>query len=233
MGDSNAPPAFRNPTSLTNWTQGFLYASLAVGLVSVYTGIADFLAYDDVWWERWLSWMHGLFNPLAFVQRMAWGIFAIVVFIGTSIVVLLWIHRANSNARALGATGMTFTPGWAVGWYFVPIAWWWKPYQAMRETWCASADPANWRRQRVPPILGWWWALWIVSFWVLVTASWAVPRGMEEARATRVESLFNIAIDVLDIPLALVFLAIVGRIHAMQMELWSRQRAEAVAAEST
>ena len=73
--------------------------------------------------------------------------------LSTGILVLTWIHRANHNARQLGADDMRFTPGWAVGWYFVPIAWFWKPYQAMKEIWLASANPSDWRGRPVSPLL--------------------------------------------------------------------------------
>ncbi len=220
---------FRDPARLTNWTQALLYASLAVPLVSMYMGVAELLAHDDSWWERSLGRLQDLFNPLGLFLEVMWRFGANLVAAGAAVAVLLWIHRANSNARALGATNMKFTPGWAVGWYFVPVAWFWKPYQAMREIWQASADPANWERQWAPPLLGWWWALWIVPFWILDAVSWAVTRGMEEAQAGRVESLFGVAINVLDIPLTLVFLAIVGRVHRMQMERWRSQDEEAAA----
>jgi len=60
----------------------------------------------------------------------------------TSILFLMWIYRANSNARQLGAQGMKFSPGWSVGFYFIPILWFWKPYQAMKEIWQASKAPS-------------------------------------------------------------------------------------------
>ena len=38
-----------------------------------------------------------------------------------------WIFNAACNARAFGAKGLQISPGWAVGWYFVPIMWLFKP----------------------------------------------------------------------------------------------------------
>ena len=60
--------------------------------------------------------------------------------------------------------------------------------------------------------------------------SYSVTRDLEEAGAERVEALYDIAIDGLDIALALVLLVIIRRIHQMQMGHWSRQRAEAAEA---
>jgi heme exporter protein D len=71
-----------------------------------------------------------------------------------------WIHRANANA-ALVSSGLEFTPGWAVGWFFVPLANLFKPYQVVTELYRASdpeADPDYWSIAPVPAFLPLWWA---------------------------------------------------------------------------
>ena len=98
----------------------------------------------------------------------------------TMVVFLLWMQRANKNVRALGAQGIRCTPGWAVGWWFVPIATLFKPYQAMREIYQASdpgAGPASWAG-RPAGLVGAWWAAWLgtgVSLVVLQDAAEAHP----------------------------------------------------------
>ena len=81
----------------------------------------------------------------------------------TAFLFCLWVVDAQRNVRDLGAEHLTFTPGWAVGWFFVPIANLWKPYQMMRELWQASARPDNWPAVDVPPLVGLWWGAWIGS----------------------------------------------------------------------
>src|SRR5258706_3196968 len=84
-------------------------------------------------------------------------------FILTGIVFLMWIHRANFNARALGAQGMHFTPAWSVGWYFIPFMNLWKPYQAMKEIWQARQNPQSWSTEDIAPIISNWWGLWLIT----------------------------------------------------------------------
>ncbi len=214
----NEPGAgFRDPTVLTRWTRGLLYTSLAVSLAHAYMG--SVFVTSGVGYE-------GSFVALV-AAGMLWGMFVNLVALVTGILVLMWIYRANYNARQLGASDLEFTPGWAVGWYFVPIAWFWKPYQAMREIWKASARPLNWRGQSGSSLLGWWWALWLIPLWVPGLVSFSVTRNMEEAAAERLEALYGIAINGLDVALALVLLVIIRRIHQMQMGHRSRQRTEA------
>jgi len=75
---------------------------------------------------------------------------------------LKWLYRVSRNAHAF-ARGLTISPPWAVGWFFVPIASLWKPYEAISEAWQATERPAAWRTVRKPGFLGWWWAAWLIS----------------------------------------------------------------------
>jgi hypothetical protein len=53
-----------------------------------------------------------------------------------------WIYRASRNLRSLGVEKQRFSPAWAVGWWFVPIMFWFRPYQVAAEIWKSSA-PVN------------------------------------------------------------------------------------------
>jgi hypothetical protein len=88
------------------------------------------------------------------------------VYIATFVVFGMFTHRSCHNAHALGARGMEFTPGWAVGWYFIPIMNLFKPYQAVQEIYLAldpHSDADDWRRGWVPGVVLWWWVSWIAS----------------------------------------------------------------------
>jgi hypothetical protein len=128
----------------------------------------------------------------------------------------MWIYRANYNARQLGATGMTFTPGWAVGWYFIPIANLWKPYQAMKEIWKASAAPAHWNDQPRGSIWPWWWGSFLFNN-ILNHAALRMglrADGLPEIIAASTLSVIADAVDVVSTSVALV---LVGQIYRMQM----------------
>lgn len=79
---------------------------------------------------------------------------------------LIWLHRVRANLPALGIEDARWTPGWAVGWWFVPVWWWFRPFQVVKEIWKASAPearPNSWRDASTPALLGWWWALYILG----------------------------------------------------------------------
>lgn len=87
----------------------------------------------------------------------------VVAFFGTIVMFCFWTLRMARNTRALGAQDMKISPGWAVGWYFVPIANLFMPYRAMKEIWKASQSPQAWQELRRGAVLPWWWGLFLAS----------------------------------------------------------------------
>ncbi|MCZ6545888.1 MAG: DUF4328 domain-containing protein [Chloroflexi bacterium] len=55
------------------------------------------------------------------------GLLQLVLFVVTVVIFGRWIVRANKSVRALGADGFRITPGWAVGYFFIPIYNLWRP----------------------------------------------------------------------------------------------------------
>jgi hypothetical protein len=86
----------------------------------------------------------------------------------------MWVHRTYRNLPALGAEGLKYSPGWAVGYYFIPVFNLFRPFQVMRETSRAS-DPRHdggtaWRTLAAPGLLSWWWALHLLSLAVALVS---------------------------------------------------------------
>ncbi len=147
------------------------------------------------------------------------GLLQVLVLVATCIPFCMWVHRANRNAHALGAKGMQFTPGWAVGWYFIPIANLWKPYQAMKEIWQASHNPRTWGTEPAGLVSN-WWTLWLLTNFL---GNWSFRMSM---RAETPQALFNSELvslfsDVTDIALCLVAIRMLSTICRKQLE-WAR-----------
>lgn len=96
-------------------------------------------------------------------REMVVGLFYGVVFLATVIGFGRWIVAAHKFVRSRGAHGLSVTPGWAVGWFFIPLFNLVRPYTAMKELWQASQDPRSHFVQDVSPVLPTWWALWILN----------------------------------------------------------------------
>jgi hypothetical protein len=76
----------------------------------------------------------------------------------------LWSFRVARNLRILDVGGLRFTPGWVVGWWFVPIMNIWRPMQVHQELWSAS-DPDG-EYPPAPPWMFAWWAAWLLTGFV-------------------------------------------------------------------
>ncbi len=84
------------------------------------------------------------------------------------ICLMFWIYRASKNARALSPRPLANSPGWAVGWFLVPFASLWKPYEVMREIYKASRTPHDWLSVKNTDIVGWWWGTYILGIAISV-----------------------------------------------------------------
>jgi hypothetical protein len=147
------------------------------------------------------------------------GGFGLVAYLITMVIFLRWIYLSNRNARALGAQDMEFSPGWSVGWYFVPIASVWKPYHAMKEIFKASHPDhsANWREAPPPGILAPWWIVWLVSGAVgqaAIRTSLRADTPQELLTSTQL----SIAGGVLDVLSCLLAIVLVGTLQNWQLD---------------
>ncbi len=93
----------------------------------------------------------------------------IPLYLATVVFFLIWQYRAFNNLSALNAQNLEFSPGWALGWWFIPFANFVKPFQVMRELWVGSDpefDPDFGFFSSVasaPTIMGFWWGAWILT----------------------------------------------------------------------
>lgn len=164
--DQLGPPPLPPPRMYRSGNGLAMATAILLGsqvLLSGLTGITSFAAASAISGGESLS-------GSAAVQLAAFGGLAILLGfanLATIIVYLIWLHRAYSNLSALDAGFLgKFTPGWAVGWWFIPFANLVMPYQAVNELYVASVrSEANESGYAVPPssgIVGWWWAAFIL-----------------------------------------------------------------------
>src|SRR4030095_1449106 len=91
----------------------------------------------------------------------------VAIFIATSIVFLMWLHRSASNLTAFGHwKSQGYSPAWAVGSFFVPIVNLFAPYQAAKYVWQRSrpANSQSFSFATSPPgFFPAWWGFWLAS----------------------------------------------------------------------
>ena len=95
--------------------------------------------------------------------RSLFNIFSYLgLYLSTGICFFVWLHQVSKNMWSLSDPGdpPKETPGWAIGWWFVPIAAFFKPYQVVKEIWKRSHPPPA--KSRL--ILLWWILLLVNTF---------------------------------------------------------------------
>lgn len=121
-----------------------------------------------------------------------------------------WTRRATCNVAALGAESPTFSPGWAIGWWFIPIANWFQPLRVLNQAWRAS-DPnavlqggAAWRKARLTPLIPTWW----VAYQVFSTLWSASVSAMDAENQTAQQQSDLVALGIVSDVLMLVAAAL-------------------------
>src|SRR3989442_1773133 len=207
----NTSYAYRDLTDLTKILTIFLWLGVVIAAIGVVSS-----------WEQLELLGRRSFSASEFAvnwgQQQVIGLLRLALFVVNSIVFARWIYRANQNVRALGATGLRATPGWAVGSFFVPVFNLWKPYQAMKELWQASQNPAAWQGVTRTALLPLWWTIWLLGN-VLEQASFKAT--MSAMSAPQLETLKGaiaqqMLSDIVFIPLCIVAVTLVSRICRAQ-----------------
>lgn len=201
----------QDPKFLTTFLKTMLWILLGVGILSL---LSDFMQLN------FLS--AGSFTTIEAesndTRQQIIGILYLVTFIITGITFLKWIYRANLNCHEFGAQGMKFSPGWSIGYYFIPILTIYKPYQAMKEIWKVSKNPTDWQNQKGSALLGWWWALWLTSN-IFSWVSFRMSMKAQDPDSLMVSTLVSIFSNIIDIPSCIVAVSLVSAIYGMQERL--------------
>jgi hypothetical protein len=158
---------------------------------------------------------------------------AVLVFVLCVVLFCVWVHRAIRNAAALGARAMEFTPGWAVGWFFVPFANLVKPYQVVREIYQASdpdrdeeADESlltweHWSAQPAPVQAKIWWGTWIL---MNVLQNISLRFSLRDDAAYRTLAAWvGVAASVVAVPCTLLVIWVILEIDDRQERRHARQ----------
>ena len=152
------------------------------------------------------------------------GLAQSATYVLSAIVFLFWIYRVSANQRALGAKRVLYSPGWAVGGWFVPFLNLVRPFQVVREIWINSSPASNpgnqvttgLMRHYTPPLIGVWWALWLGSNVLSTFAGRMLLRADDLASMQRATSTM-LASDAIDIAAVIFAVLLVYRTTSWQV----------------
>lgn len=130
-----------------------------------------------------------------------------IVYLLTIVVFSMWTNRIVKNTWAFNSERMSISPGWAVGWYFVPVASLWKPIEAIRQvrdTFFGYKKGLN--------LTAWW------AFWLITNFAGRISMKMPADTIEQIEAstLFDLVTSPLDIMSAVFALLMVKKLTNRQ-----------------
>jgi len=197
----------KDPTSLTNFLKAILWISLGLIIISM---LSDFMQ---------INLLSGSFSQAEAesndARQQIIVVLRLVAMAVAGFAFLKWVLLANFNCHGFGVPGMKFTPGWSIGWYFIPIANFWKPYQAMKEIWKVSTNPNDWQNEAGSPLLERWWASWLI-FNILAQISYRASSRVDTISSLEAATTVSTVSGVVEISLYIAAIQLVSTIFTKQ-----------------
>jgi Domain of unknown function (DUF4328) len=200
-----------DPTGLTRLLQRLLWIGVAVACVALVDDIVEFVQVQT-----------GQVSPDQLtnsdpIQGIV-GLLQSGLGVATAITFLKWVYRAYKNVQGFGAEGLRFSPGWAIGYYFIPILSLIRPVQVMSEIWRASYDPRNWPRNPGSWLIATWWTLFLLYSGVTQVSLQIGIQASTNDQWT-LAAVFAILGDLFSVPLSIIVLRLVTEIYKRQKQL--------------
>ncbi len=87
----------------------------------------------------------------------------LLLLITAAVVFIQWFHRAYQNVDALRTGVRRHGTGWAIGGWFVPIMFLFRPKQIANDLWASGAAEDETADRSPPFFMLAWWTLWVIS----------------------------------------------------------------------
>jgi hypothetical protein len=204
--------AFRDQRGLARICRGFLLAQALLAAIGALSGWWTWQLLDRVAAGALVDSAAATADDARTLQIT---LLQMLLYIVGGIATLVWIYRANRNAHLIGTLEMEVTPGWAVGWYFIPFLNLFMPLRAMREIWAASASAVPDAPAPQVILIGPWWAAWIGTNLTGLIAI-RIASDAESPEMLRASAGFDIASNLIMIAACLLLAVIVARIQDIQ-----------------
>jgi hypothetical protein len=200
-----------DPAGLTKFLQRLLWISVAIACIAL---IDDVVELVQVQVGQMSPDQVASNDPIQGVVGLLQSGLGIV----TGITFLKWIYRAYKNIQGFGAEGLRYSPGWAVGFYFIPILCLIRPVQVMGEIWRASDDPRNWSQRPGSWVISSWWTLFLL-YYAVTQVSLGIAIQASTNDQWTLAAVLAIAGDFFSIPLSITALRLVTEVYRRQRAL--------------
>jgi uncharacterized membrane protein YiaA len=196
---------YRSPRTLARWTLGLFGITIALQMVRLFAlGEQRSLLNRGVGQISLAEW-HTSSARLENIATV--GLILLVV---TATLFLMWLFRCYVNLRELGVRNLRFTPGWAVGYWFIPIVNLFRSKQILDELWRATSPAETGEKT------------WVTAFWLAallagtLTERIAVSAGADTIGDLKFTNLWEMISALADITAAALAYGLVSTLTARQ-----------------
>lgn len=153
--------------SRANTAKVVFYLLLTISIISFYSLFVQYQLLTDAKNGLGISQQAASTNQ---IRQTAISIVNSLLILTSLVVFLMWVYRAYENLTNLKITSLNFTPGWAIGYWFVPIMSLFKPHTVMREIWEETQGYKYSYEEKhniqPPTLVSIWWALNLINIFV-------------------------------------------------------------------
>ena len=140
----------------------------------------------------------------------------------SGIMFIRWFRRAYFNLH-LKVSKLNHSEGWAAGYWFVPIANFYRPYQIMKEMYVETSKIIGYTTKtdyssRSLKTLVWWWSFWIISN-LLGQFIFRYTMKAESIDELIISTISGITANIIGIPLAIITIKVIKNYSLMEDEL--------------
>jgi hypothetical protein len=180
---------FKSASGRAQWTMLLLGLAVVLDLIAVPSDLMEYAIMSRIDAGEFISDEEAIAND---TRQMVIGLGQVGLIVVCAIAYLIWLYRAHANLPALGATGLKFSPGWAVGWWFVPLANLIQPYRVVAEVWRESVPGAR-EGGSVPPLVAVWWGAFLIANMLSGQAGRLYGDSTEAAKLMTADVLFAVS----------------------------------------
>jgi uncharacterized protein DUF4328 len=216
---------FNSATSRARWTVGLLVGGICLDVVAIMSGLLEISLVNRALSGEAITASEAASSDS---RQQLIGILQIGLYIAAAVTFLMWISRSYRNLSALSSSPCTYSPGWAIGAFFVPFLNLVRPFQIVRELWHLSDSSSTVTTVRTegqkpptPPIVGWWWGVWLVAGF-LGQAVWRFSWRATTLQEILTAGYITIAADAVGIAAAVLAISLVRSIDARQAVSYRR-----------
>lgn len=157
---------------LTGTLRGFFYAAAATGLGAAVATVNETRRFAEV-----VAGEFGSIGRLADAEEVSEGLIGLFSLCGMVLAVLtiIWWYQAYQAIERTASSGRSWSAGWAIGGWFIPLANLIIPRLVLSEidrvSAAAEEGSAEWRGRPQLAVASWWWGCFVAASVVLAAGT--------------------------------------------------------------